>query len=80
MAERVRFELTVVLPTHAFQACAINHSAISPPRPTLSLMLAHFSIQNEMMSFTNFSIGRDTVRSGFGETVSNHSQAECFFT
>ena len=43
-------------------------------------MLAHFSIQNEMMSFTNFSIGKDTVRSGFGETVSNHSQAECFFT
>ena len=30
MAERVRFELTVVLPTHAFQACALNHSAISP--------------------------------------------------
>src|SRR5664280_3062633 len=31
VAERVRFELTVVLPTHAFQACALNHSAISPP-------------------------------------------------
>lgn len=30
VAERVRFELTVVLPTHAFQACALNHSAISP--------------------------------------------------
>ncbi len=30
LAERVRFELTVVLPTHAFQACALNHSAISP--------------------------------------------------
>jgi hypothetical protein len=32
LAERVRFELTVVLPTHAFQACALNHSAISPPK------------------------------------------------
>ena len=30
MAERVGFEPTVVLPTHAFQACALNHSAISP--------------------------------------------------
>jgi hypothetical protein len=29
-AERVGFEPTVVLPTHAFQACALNHSAISP--------------------------------------------------
>jgi hypothetical protein len=26
----VGFEPTVVLPTHAFQACALNHSAISP--------------------------------------------------
>src|ERR1700722_522525 len=32
MAERVGFEPTVVLPTHAFQACALNHSAISPPK------------------------------------------------
>ena len=30
LAERVGFEPTVVLPTHAFQACALNHSAISP--------------------------------------------------
>ena len=30
VAERVGFEPTVVLPTHAFQACALNHSAISP--------------------------------------------------
>src|ERR1700733_5349409 len=32
VAERVGFEPTVVLPTHAFQACALNHSAISPPK------------------------------------------------
>ena len=31
LAEREGFEPTVVLPTHAFQACALNHSAISPP-------------------------------------------------
>jgi hypothetical protein len=30
MAERGGFEPSVVLPTHAFQACALNHSAISP--------------------------------------------------
>ena len=31
MAERGRFELPVrYKPTHAFQACALNHSAISP--------------------------------------------------
>ncbi len=30
LAEREGFEPTVVLPTHAFQACALNHSAISP--------------------------------------------------
>jgi hypothetical protein len=32
LAEREGFEPTVVLPTHAFQACALNHSAISPPK------------------------------------------------
>jgi hypothetical protein len=31
VAEREGFEPPVVLPTHAFQACALNHSAISPP-------------------------------------------------
>src|ERR1700679_509426 len=30
VAERVGFEPTVVLPTHAFQECALNHSAIYP--------------------------------------------------
>ena len=30
MAERGGFEPPVVLPTHAFQACALNHSATSP--------------------------------------------------
>ena len=30
MAERVGFEPTVGCPTHAFQACALSHSAISP--------------------------------------------------
>ncbi len=31
LAERGRFELPVGYePTHAFQACALNHSAISP--------------------------------------------------
>ena len=30
MAERVGFEPTVGFPTHAFQACALSHSAISP--------------------------------------------------
>ena len=30
VAEREGFEPPVVLPTHAFQACALNHSAISP--------------------------------------------------
>ena len=29
-AERVRFELTVPYGTHAFQASALSHSAISP--------------------------------------------------
>ena len=28
--ERVRFELTVRFRTHAFQACAFDHSATSP--------------------------------------------------
>ena len=37
MAERVGFEPTVVLPTHAFQACALNHSAISPARRTVRI-------------------------------------------
>jgi hypothetical protein len=33
LAERVGFEPTVgYKPTHAFQACALNHSAISPPK------------------------------------------------
>ena len=30
MAERVGFEPTVGCPTHAFQACALSRSAISP--------------------------------------------------
>lgn len=30
VAERGGFEPPVVLPTHAFQACALNHSATSP--------------------------------------------------
>jgi hypothetical protein len=30
MAERVGFEPTVPCGTHAFQACALSHSAISP--------------------------------------------------
>ncbi len=30
LAERVGFEPTVGFPTHAFQACALSHSAISP--------------------------------------------------
>src|SRR6266699_2990864 len=34
LAERGRFELPVgYKPTHAFQACALNHSAISPSAP-----------------------------------------------
>ena len=32
-AERARFELAVRFPTHAFQACALNHSATSPLSP-----------------------------------------------
>ncbi len=32
MAEREGFEPSVGLATHAFQACALNHSAISPPK------------------------------------------------
>src|SRR5436309_15452927 len=45
LAERGRFELPVgYKPTHAFQACALNHSAISPatsllwPSPCASAM------------------------------------------
>jgi hypothetical protein len=36
MAERMRFELTVSFPTHAFQACAFNHSATSPEVESIS--------------------------------------------
>src|SRR5271165_178746 len=35
MAERVGFEPTVPCGTHAFQACALSHSAISPRCPLL---------------------------------------------
>ncbi len=35
LAERVGFEPTVRFPAHAFQACALSHSAISPERPLL---------------------------------------------
>jgi hypothetical protein len=38
MAERVGFEPTVPCGTHAFQACALSHSAISPcARPFMNL-------------------------------------------
>jgi hypothetical protein len=33
LAERVGFEPTVPCGTHAFQACALSHSAISPDLP-----------------------------------------------
>ena len=32
MADRVGFEPTIENSIHAFQACALNHSAISPVR------------------------------------------------
>jgi hypothetical protein len=34
-----------LLGMHAFQACALNHSAISPPEKTLWPSAPHFSIQ-----------------------------------
>src|SRR5882672_1454698 len=57
LAERVGFEPTVVLPTHAFQACALNHSAISPHRWIMSPMAAGFSIQNSAAFFLSLEGG-----------------------
>src|SRR6266550_6581236 len=45
LAERGRFELPVgYKPTHAFQACALNHSAISPLHG--AILKKHHNLRN----------------------------------
>jgi hypothetical protein len=46
LAEREGFEPSMPFwSMHAFQACAFNHSAISPPKKSLWPSAPHFSIQ-----------------------------------
>src|SRR6185369_2084046 len=68
MAERVRFELTVVLPTHAFQACALNHSAISPPRLPMWPRARRFSIQNSGTGLAELA-GQEMMTRSFTEQM-----------
>ena len=68
MAERGRFELPVrYKPTHAFQACALNHSAISPPKSNRGV----FNLKQECPARNAFCLMADSwprlCRNGLGK-------------
>ena len=68
MAERVGFEPTVPFGTHAFQACALSHSAISPqrrhPHARRRKPSAHFALRASAAT-----IGRLAEREGFEPSI-----------